>query len=258
MQPNRLKAKMAAGEPVVGGFLGWPSPQVVEAVALAGYDFVILDNEHGYLDGRLEPLIVMAERHGLSPVVRVPAVDPVHILQALDLGAAGLHVPQVQCAAQAAAAVEAAKYPPLGRRGAAFSTRSAAYGLRRGQEYFDWANRETLVVVHVETAEAVAALEEIAAVEGIDIVFIGPTDLSASMGFGGLPHPEVTAVIEDAFQRCQRQGIAMSLLCRDPEDQRRWAQRGLRYLPMDLVGRIRRQLSEDVAAFREGPGGGAG
>src|SRR5665811_1561957 len=193
MNENLIKHRLSAGETVTGCFLRYPSATLAEFGAMAGWDFLVFDAEHGSLQPRdLEDLSRACELHGVTPMVRVTTNDPSTILRFLDAGAHGLQVPWVDSGAAADAAVRAVKYEPRGSRGLA-ATRSAGFAMHTSiGDYVRHANAETLVVVQVETATGVENVEEIAAVDGVDVVFIGPTDLSHSLGHvGNTSHPDV-------------------------------------------------------------------
>src|SRR5579871_4193019 len=184
--PHRFRTRLA-GEPVFGLIVNFASPWFIDAAGLGGFDFVMLDAEHGPLSpGSTEPMVRAAEAAGLSPLVRVPANIPHEILRYLDIGAAGVQIPHLETAEETRAAVDAARYPPEGHRGLAAITRAADYGAAvPTRKYMEIANREIAVLAMVETAKAVANIDAIAATPGVDAVIIGPGDLSASLGHGG-------------------------------------------------------------------------
>jgi len=199
-----LKDKLAAGRPILGLSLMFDCPPLVAMAGAMGFDWVLLDCEHGALEiGNLEPMIAAADAAGVAAIVRPPSNSPELILRALDRGAAGLQCPHVMNADEARAIVAAAKYYPLGDRGLAVGTRSSQYGMRESvTDYIARANRETLVCVQIEHVDALPHIEAIAAVEGVDVVFVGAMDLSQSMGFpGATDAPEVASAVEDAFRR---------------------------------------------------------
>jgi len=199
-----LKEKLAAGRPILGLSLMFDSPPLVEIAGALGFDWVLLDCEHGALEiGNLEPMIAAAEAAGVAPIVRPPSNAPELILRALDRGAAGLQCPHVMNADEARAIVAAAKYHPLGERGLAVGTRSSRYGMNESVgESIARANRETLICVQIEHADALPHIEAIAAVEGVDVVFVGAMDLSQSLGFpGATDAPAVASAVGDALRR---------------------------------------------------------
>jgi 2-keto-3-deoxy-L-rhamnonate aldolase RhmA len=194
---NALKSKLRSGERVVGTMIFLGDPAIVEIAALAGFDFVIIDMEHSPRDARaVEEMIRAAEVRRITPLVRVPELDEKQILVALESGAQGIVVPQVESSEQAQGAVAAIRYPPAGRRGACRSTRAALYGLRAAEfgAHADEADEELLVVGIIETQ---AGVERLAAIldAGVEVAFIGRSDLSTSLGLrGDHEHPDVTSL----------------------------------------------------------------
>ena len=202
MQTNRMKAKFAAGEPAFGLSVMIPSPQIVESAAGMGFDWVLIDCEHGTVGlESMELMVMAAEACGVTPVVRPRTNAAEDILQAMDRGAQGVQVPHVNTAAEARAAVAAVKFHPQGRRSLAAGTRASGYGFRGSStEFVVEANRQTLVCVQIEDEAALPNLDDILRVDGVDVFFIGPSDLSQSMGHPGNPKaPVVAQAIEAAL-----------------------------------------------------------
>lgn len=196
-QQRDLKAELKAGRPAFGCWLGLNSGPVAEIVAGAGYDFVLIDLEHGPGDPQDALVIMQAiSAYPCVPLVRVPANEPLWIKRALDLGAAGIMVPNVETAAEAARVVDAARYPPLGRRGMAPTViRASGYGAR-WREYVAEVNERLLVICQIESAQAVENAASIAWVEGVDLLFVGPFDLSGALGYPAQPdHPDVRKAV---------------------------------------------------------------
>lgn len=197
---NALKKRLAEGRPALGCWLDLASPMAAEIVGLAGYDFVVIDHEHG--PGTLADGLALLQALSGTPataLMRVPANDPVYVKRALDIGVEGLMFPNVNSAEEARAAVSACHYPPRGTRGAAYGmVRGADYGLL-GDGYRDSCGERLLVVCQIETAAAVDAIAEIAAVPGVDALFVGPYDLSGNIGkLGQFQDPEVAALLDRA------------------------------------------------------------
>jgi 4-hydroxy-2-oxoheptanedioate aldolase len=206
---NRMKAKMARGEPALGCSLMFPSPQLVEMLGHAGFDWVLLDMEHGSLSpADVEVMAMAADAVGLTAIARPRSNGAADIQAMMDRGVAGVQVPHVNSAADARRAVSAVKFGPGAARGLAAGTRPDRWGLgARMPDFTAQANAHSLVCVQIEHAEAVANIEEILAVEGVDVVFIGPSDLSQSMGFPGDPGaPPVAAAIEGSLARIRAAG----------------------------------------------------
>ncbi|MCL5935068.1 MAG: aldolase/citrate lyase family protein, partial [Firmicutes bacterium] len=193
-----VKQRLSRGEYLCGAFLSIRSAELAEIIAQAGFDFIIIDSEHCSYDwSEIEQLIKVISYNRVSPIVRVPGIFRPLILRTLDLGAEGILVPRVDSAREAQDVVRFAKYPPLGDRGFAGIVRSAKYGKLPVREYIEQANENILLAVQAETAKAVDNLGEIASVRGIDLVFVGPSDLSVSLGFAGRPNAsEVQEKIE--------------------------------------------------------------
>lgn len=212
---NRLKRRLAAGERVAGLWSQSGSATLAEIAVMAGFEAVVIDNEHG--PASLETTLASmraVEAAGGSPIVRVPGNDPLYLKRLLDLGAASVMVPMIESAEAAAAAVAACRYPPRGRRGyAAGSARAASYGLDR--DYVRHAHADLLVILQIESAAAVAAIPEIAAVDGVDLLFVGANDLAGSIDrLEELDAPEAVALIAAAERAIAAAGIGMGTVPR--------------------------------------------
>ena len=236
MIENRAKQRLAAGETVAGCFLRYSNATLAEFVALGGWDFIVFDAEHGTLQARdLEDLSRASELHGVTPIVRVTANDSATILRFLDAGAHGVQVPWVESGEAAEAAVQATKYQPRGNRGLA-ATRSAGFGVPAPiGEYTQQSNAETLVVVQVESSEGVANVGDLVAVEGVDVIFIGPTDLAHSLGHvGDAGHPEVRKAMTRIADVVAASDKALGIFVANPIEAVQWRERGARYLATGL------------------------
>jgi 4-hydroxy-2-oxoheptanedioate aldolase len=206
---NKVKEKISNGEKVLGVFLGIYSPSLIEMIGYSGYDFVVIDDEHGaFSHSEIENMVRAAELVGLVPIIRV-SYDPSSIQKALDRGAKGIQVPMVNTKEDAERVVKRAKFPPHGQRGAAFAIRAARFGRDGGESYFMEADENLLISVHIETPEAVNNFKEIMSVPGIDMAFIGSTDLSVNMGFKAelANHPEVKQSIHELFRIANENGF---------------------------------------------------
>lgn len=214
---NQFKKRLREGQVQYGLWLGLPDPNCAEIVAGAGFDWLLIDGEHAPFDlkTKIEVLRALAP-YPVSPIVRPVVGDTNLIKQLLDIGAQTLLVPMVDTAEQAQQLVQAVRYPPEGIRGLGSSlARAARWNQIPG--YLKNANAEICLIVQVETVKALENLDEIVRVDGVDAVFIGPSDLSASMGYiGDAGHPEVVAAIEDAIARITAVGKAAGLLSMDP------------------------------------------
>ena len=222
LAPNAFKARMKAGRLQIGLWCSLASNIAAEIVSDSGFDWLLLDTEHSPNE---VPDILSAlqavQRGSASPIVRPAWNDTVLIKRLLDIGAQTIIVPYVQNAEEARRAVAATRYPPAGIRGVTGVGRAARYG--RITDYLKMANDEICVLVQVETRAALAELDAIAAVDGVDGVFIGPSDLSASFGHIGQPaHPEVQKAIEDAGRRIRAGGKGAGILTGNEDEARRY------------------------------------
>jgi 4-hydroxy-2-oxoheptanedioate aldolase len=209
---NRFKQRLLAGDQQIGLWTSLASAYAAEIVAGSGFDWMLIDTEHspGGIETTLGQLQAMAP-YAVSPVVRPAENNDVLIKKFLDIGAQTLLVPYVQSADEARAAVAAMRYPPQGVRGVAAATRATNFG--RVKDYASRAHEQLCLLAQVETAEALDRLEEIAGVEGVDGVFIGPNDLAASLGHAGdAGHPEVVAAVEGALGRLKAIGKPSGIL----------------------------------------------
>jgi len=228
-----LRTRVLQGDAVVGVIVKIPSAASVEMCAAAGFDFVVLDAEHGSGEMlELEHHIRAAESFGVPVLVRVGQNDPVEILHALDAGATGIIVPHVCSVADARAAVQAAHYPPLGRRGLALTTRAGRHTFTDLHAHLERARNDTLVIVQVEDAEALEHVGDISATPHVDVVFLGPTDLALSLGHPGeLDHPVVVGAVETFVGAVRRGGsAALGTFARDEPDTLSWRARGASFI----------------------------
>ena len=218
MRENTLKQKLQAGKAVFGVMITFPSAPVVEMLGQLGFDWVLLDNEHGNITvDNVEDLVRAADLTGIAPIVRPVANRPEIIAPFLDRGAWGVQVPHVNTAAEAEASVDAVKYYPLGHRGIFSRSRPANYGFSGSTEdYIKQANDNTLVCLMLEEVEAIDNLDELVRVDGVDVYFIGSGDLSQSMGFPGQQtHPEVQAQMEKGVKIISDAGRIAGVSCPD-------------------------------------------
>ena len=250
---NTFKQALTRPGARIGLWLGLADPYAAELCATTGFDWLLIDGEHGPNDLRsmLGALQAVAP-HPSHPVLRIPHGDTVLIKQVLEIGATTLLVPMVESADQARELVRATRYPPQGLRG-------VGSGLARSSRWSAWpgylqeANDSVCLLVQVETAAALAQLDAIAAVDGVDGVFIGPADLSASMGHLGNPgHPEVQQAIDGAIARILAAGKAPGILAVDETLARRYIGLGVRFVAVGvdatLLARTARALASRFAA----------
>ena len=229
---NQVKRKLGRGEPTVGNWIHLPSPSVVEILSQIEMDWLVLDTEHGpYSEEALEDMIRAMRGTGVIPIVRVADANPALIKKALDRGAYGVICPLVNTALQAELAVSACKYPPVGIRGVA-GTRASRYGMDM-EEYFRTWNDEVLVACQVETREALDNVEEIAAVPGVDVLFIGPFDLSANLGlFGQIEEKSFQEAVARIQRAARDNDIAVGYYAGDATEVRECIAQGMTFVSL--------------------------
>jgi len=235
MFKNKLKEILKSGKPAIGTFMMCNCAELVEIVGISGFDFVVLDTEHGpfSIESTIN-LIRAAELKGITPITRVTESSDSTILRSLDVGAHGIQVPQVNDAATAEKIAKASKYFPLGTRGAAMA-RSGEYGVINPIDYFDVENEETLVVVHCENKEGLNNLEDIVKVPEIDVIFLGPFDMSQSMEVPGqIYHPLVEAAADKIIKITKAAGKAAGIFVTDGEQAQRRIEQGFQYITINV------------------------
>ncbi|MCG6901907.1 MAG: HpcH/HpaI aldolase/citrate lyase family protein [Rhodobacter sp.] len=250
---NPIKAKLAAGQMQIGAFLDLASPIVAEIAGRAGYDWCLIDGEHGPSGTALirDQLVALASV-GCPAVVRVPVGDPWVIKRALDIGAQTILVPMVDSGEQAAIAARALRYPPEGNRGlAAGVVRASGYGAE--PDYMHTANDQICLMVQAESRTAVDNIDAIAATEGVDCVFVGPSDLAADMGHLGNPGaPEVVEAIAHVMARTRAAGKPVAMFCMDPTQLGRYRDMGATLIAVaGDVGLLTGSLRARAAQARE-------
>ena len=251
---RHLKSELSSGKVAIGLAIGLPWIEAVEMAGNAGFDFILIDTEHGAIDvSDAEVMILAAHGAGLSPIWRVSGVERSEIKRALDWGAEGVFVPEIKSAQDVAQVVEAAKYPPLGKRGVG-PQRPIRYGLDSPEAYMQRANEQTLICLNIELAEAIDQIEEIVEVEGIDVLNIGPYDLSTSLGVPlQLEHPRMLDAIERVLSAALPRGLVVGLSGSTPEHLRQWLPRGVTFyesagLPDMLAAAMEQHVAQLQAA----------
>lgn len=245
-----FREKLQKGS-VYGPFMKTCDSAFAEAAGYAGFDYCILDMEHGPVGTeRLKELIQACECGGILPIVRVPDISEESIGKPLDLGAGGVQVPQVSCARDAQRVVELAKFHPEGTRGVCRYVRAARYSLMDKFDYFQEAN-ESVVILQVEGMEGVKNIDEILTVKGIDVIFIGPYDLSQSLGVtGDVENPLVTDTMVKLVQKAKEHGVTVGTFVDSVEAGCRWRKLGVRYLSYSVdVGIFSAACRQAVDAF---------
>tara|TARA_R110000851_G_scaffold47758_14_gene115933 strand:+ start:469 stop:1239 length:771 start_codon:yes stop_codon:yes gene_type:complete len=251
---NRFKSALMRGERLIGCWAGFADPYATEVLASAGFDWLVIDGEHAPNDLRSisAQLAMLAERQSL-PVVRLPMGEAWAIKQVLDAGAQSLIIPMVESADHARALVRATRYPPEGIRGSGAALARAS-DFSRIKDYIPTANAQICLIVQVESRAGIDALEDILAVEGVDGVFIGPSDLAVDMGYVGDSHaPEVQEVIRDALTRITASPKAAGILALDHATAQRYADWGAQFLAVGIdVVMLAQAARATVARWRDG------
>jgi 4-hydroxy-2-oxoheptanedioate aldolase len=253
-----LKQALEGGEVVVGTWMNAPSASQVEIIGHAGFDFVILDTEHSsYEISAGENLIRAADAVGIPALMRVLESQPALIGKVLDYGAQGIVIPHVNTAADARRAVQGAHYAPLGARGAAPTVRATHYGHISWSAHLSRARSETLVVLQIEGKEGIENLDEIMAVDGVNVLFIGAFDLSESLGVSGqLTHPMLLDTIGGIVERAKAKDVALGIWMPEPEQVGLWVKQGVQVITVAnndmifsegcrvVVNKVQAQISE--------------
>jgi 4-hydroxy-2-oxoheptanedioate aldolase len=232
MRVNELKKKLAAGQTVVGSFAYVPSAKFVEILGWIGFDFVVIDMEHGPIDTIVaEDMIRAAELSGSTPLIRITHNSRHLMLRALDIGAQGVHVPDINTIDDAHRAAASCKYGPVGNRGLA-GVRAAEYGLNQTlAEYTRVANDNTMVIAHIESKESADNLDALLDMDGIDVYYLGPEDMSNSLGIPGQSKdPKVVRIVEDSIRTIAAKGKIAGCIAADAATARRYIELGARYI----------------------------
>ena len=242
---SNLRLRLHRGELLLGTLLTLNAPEVAELLGEAGFDWLFVDAEHGTFDARELQAMLQGAGRAVECLIRVPALDEISIKKALDVGAAGLIVPQVHSAEQAERVVQWARYPPAGSRGLGVA-RAQRYGFQL-REYLRTANDHIVLVVQAESAEAVQNIEAIVRVPGIDAVLIGPYDLSASLGRPGeIEHPAVRDAIQQIARVCRAGGVPVGIFGMTAEAVQPYIQQGFKLIVAGvdtvLLGHAAREL----------------
>jgi 2-keto-3-deoxy-L-rhamnonate aldolase RhmA len=251
---NPVKRKLQSGQKTAGAWLGLASPITAEILSLAGFDWLVLDMEHGAGDymtmlGQFQAM----NGSGVVPLVRVAGNDPLIIKRTLDAGALGVVVPEIQNREEAEAAYRAVKYHPLGTRGISGNTRAGSYGIKNSNQLMETANDRTMLIVQIESPQAVENLDEILKVDDIDVFFIGPRDLGTSMGyFNNAAHPEVKKVIATIEEKVFGAGKVLGTVTGSWEQAQEKYAKGYQFLSLMSEATALGKMGTDLAnKFKE-------
>ena len=252
MRENHPLRLWRQGQPTVGAWLTTPSGHTAEVLAHAGFDWLCIDAQHGLVDyASMVEMLRAISTTATTPLVRVSWNDPAEIMRALDAGAYGVVVPLINSKADAERAIGAARYPPIGNRSAG-PIRAALYG---GADYADRANEEIAVVCMIETAAALENLDEILSTEGLDAIYIGPSDLAYALGLkptGDNAEPEHVATVKAILEACQRHGVAAGIHTGSVDYANQWLSMGFQMVTLGSdTGFLRRRAAQELAAIRK-------
>lgn len=236
--PSGFETALKSGAYQLGTFVQVPSPELVELFGLAGFDFVVLDLEHGAFGfDQLRDLLRAAEVRSLTPIVRVGELSPSLMSRVMDLGAAAVMVPQVRTVDDVRAVIDATKYPPLGARGYCSGVRAAGYLGAPG--FSSMANDRTSVIPLIENPDAVAALDSILTLPGVEAIMVGPGDLSSAMGRpGDWLTPPVSDLLNDIVSRALRQGVAVGMHVKEAGHAAAWHEKGVRFFTYGMDAQV--------------------
>jgi len=248
VRKNYLKKTLQNGKVAFGPFLKITDPAVVEIMGFAGFDFVIIDIEHGPISiENAQNMIRAAESANITPVIRVGNNDEALILRALDIGAQGIEIPQINSRSDALRAVKSVKYSPQGERGVCRYVRAANYSSMDKFKYFESANIKTMIIAHIEGVEGINNLDEILSVPDIDVIFIGPYDLSQSLGIPGeVNNPLVTEKMKEVVLKCKENKVAVGTFADDIETAKYWVSLGVQYMSFSVDVGILYDISKNI------------
>ena len=250
---NILKKKLKRGDSCIGTWSVIPSSSVANIMAVAGFDFVIIDMEHGPISFETaEDMVRALESESCTPLVRVPSNNESAILRALEIGAHGIVVPQIETPEQAKNVISAVKYAPVGNRGVSVFTRSSGYYAVGQQGRTDKENKETTVVLLVESAKGIKNLDAIADVGNIDVIYVGTYDLSQSLRIPDqIDSPKIIKEVESCVKRIKNKGIAAGVLAQNEKDIEQWLKIGIQFIPyMVDCGILHQACSNIINKFK--------
>ncbi len=247
MRTNHVKAALARGEATFGAWIGLPSPFSLRLIAHLGFDWLMIDTEHSPIDVNLmaQMVGVVADANGPAPLVRVASNTVENIKRALDSGAWGILAPMINNAEEAAGVVAACKYPPEGVRSIGGAFAPLGFGTMRRAEYGEFANREILVAIQIESKEGLENCEDIMGVPGLDLVFIGPNDLHASLGLTPRVEsqdPVFLAALERVKAAASQHNMPLGIFASDGQSAQARAREGFRFM----------NVTTDIAALQQG------
>ncbi|MEN9610091.1 MAG: hypothetical protein RLZZ628_905 [Bacteroidota bacterium] len=252
---KNLKKRLQQGETLNGCWLNLGSALTAEIVGQAGFDWVLIDLEHGV--GTEKDVLAQLQALESTPTaafVRVESAEPARISRVLDMGAEGVMCPKINNAVEAKKVITGLHYPPFGQRGVAKMVRATQFA-SNFEAYYQTSKERILGIIQIETVEALEHLDEIAALEGVDVLFIGPADLSMEMGiFGQFEHPRFVSALKKIVQAAEKAGKATGILFFNPEDYKKYHEMGIRFIACGadatFVAEGARQMAKKLNHFR--------
>ncbi len=249
---NLRKKLLDSKSIVLGSFLGIPSSSIVEMLGYAGFDFLILDNEHGIFNiESVENCLRAAKSLNIPGIVRVPRLDPFYVQSALDMGAGGVQIPQIDTRSQALEAIEYCQFPPSGKRGFGSTTRAAGYGFYPLSHLKEMAKEDIVISLQIESREAVKNLSSILEIKRVDVIFIGTTDLSISYGYEKSNDPRLFSIIENLIKDIINAGKVPGIHVGDWSKIDYLYKLGFRYLTVSASALIWEAFKRRVNEFKE-------
>ncbi len=242
---NKLKEKIKEGG-IVSGLIHYiPHSDVVEMLGAAGWDFVQFEGEHEISVYEAKPLVLAAEAAGITPAVKLGICDPLLIASWLDLGIKAVKINHIQTKADAEQAVKACKYPPEGERSWCMGARSAGHCTQ--PNFAGEANKETMVILGIEDSQGIDNLEAIASVPGVDVITVGPGDMSANLGVPGqYSHPKVREAFIKMIDMCKKKGVIAGVMVIDYEEAKFYAEKGVQYMVFSSDKRMMNQIFQNT------------
>jgi 2-keto-3-deoxy-L-rhamnonate aldolase RhmA len=232
LKENRVKKALQEGKVCIGSMVSsFRSPQIVQIYAVSGWDYLIMDTEHSFFDyGGLADIFTVARTEAIVPLIRVTVPTYPYLARALDVGAMGVICPHVENPEEVRHILDSCLYAPLGQRGLSMSSIHLAHRRVTQKEYVEWANANTLIIIQPETEKAIAHIEKLVSIPGVDAVMIGPHDLSLSLGVvGQLKHPLMVDAYERVIAACRKFGVAPGIHLTELDQAKEWLGKGMRF-----------------------------
>jgi 2-keto-3-deoxy-L-rhamnonate aldolase RhmA len=236
MTINPIKRKLQEGKCVYGSWMRIPSPIAVEALGSVGFDFLHIDLEHSSIDlSMLDYMVLAGYSQNIQLTVRTASQNPADLYRIMDIGVSSFILPRMETAEQCAKLLQGIRYAPAGARGLGGPVRANGWGVIPLDQHMKEAEKETTVIVQIESEEGLANLESILEVPGVDVIYIGPLDLSQALGYPGqIKHPKVQETIQSMVKTIRNKGITVEIHASDTEQAKYWAENGIQYFTIGM------------------------